>query len=94
MGLTELRRPSMVPCRKPVSLWFIDGYILAGRFGQCHATSLPLFTHRKQASSGPNVLDCLYELELKSGCEAVGGAALISLRVRTPMRRMERVGPD
>ena len=73
----------MVPCRKPLFLWFIDGYMLAKHLGQCHVSYLPVFMHRTQASSVPNVLDCLYGLALKSCCEAVGGAAPISLRVRT-----------
>jgi hypothetical protein len=48
----------------------------------CH--TLLVFMRRTQASSVPNVLDCLYRLELKSYYQAVGGAAPISLRVRTP----------
>src|SRR5271170_8188823 len=83
MGIAELRRPSMVPCRKPGSLWFIEDYILTKRYGQCHASSLPLFTSCNQASSVPNVLDCLYGPALKSCCEAVGTVP-ISLGVSTP----------
>src|SRR5664279_3290945 len=73
----------MVLCRKPVSPWFIEGYILTKRFGQCHASSLPFFAPCNQASSVPNVLDCLYGPALKSCCEAIGMAP-ISLRVCTP----------
>jgi hypothetical protein len=44
----------MVPRKKPGSLWFIEDYILTKRYGQCHASSLPLFTRCNQASSFPS----------------------------------------
>jgi hypothetical protein len=57
--------------------------MLAKHFGQCHVSSVAVFVCGTQAPSGPNVLDCRYGLALKSCCEAVGGVAPISLRVRS-----------
>jgi hypothetical protein len=38
----------MVPCRRPRSLWFIRGYMLAKHFGQCHVSSLPVIRCRSR----------------------------------------------
>src|SRR5580658_5996683 len=66
--------------------------ILTKRYGQCHASSLLLFTRCKQALSVPNVLDCHYRPALKSCCEAVG-TAQFRPGLAPRMRHMDRIGP-